>query len=79
MYGIIILFNKTTGRLGIACDMESARLKFKKETGKQLSDIFLLHQCCLFIRVIIGIIEHTVADIDTSIIPLPQAISQIHP
>ena len=79
VYGIIIIFNKTTGRLGIACDIESARSQFQKETGQKLSDFFLLHQCCLIIRDIIGIIENTIADIDTSIIPLPQATLQLHP
>ena len=37
---IIIFFNKNTGRLGLACDIESARTNYKKEKNECISDFF---------------------------------------
>ena len=74
---IIIFFNESTGRLGLACDIESARTNYQKEHNNAISDFFLLHQCCLIVRDICAMIESCIEDIDTSITPLQQGVPHV--
>ena len=77
-HNIIVFFNESTGRLGISCDIEAARTNYKKENNNNtLSDFFLLHQCCLIVRDLCEMIESCIHDIDTSIIPLQQAVPHV--
>ena len=71
VHGIIIFFNDDTGRLGLACDIESARINYYKQEHKSISDFYLIHQCCLILRDLCEMIENTILDVDTSIIQLP--------
>ena len=71
VHGIIIFFNDDTGQLGLACDIESARMNYYKQEHKSISDFYLIHQCCLILRDLCEMIENTILDVDTSIIQLP--------
>ena len=70
VHDIIIFFNERTGRLGLACDIEQARRNYKKKENSIISDFFLIHQCCLILRDLCGMVESTISDIDTCMIPL---------
>ena len=70
VHNIIIFFNFDTGRLGLACDVELARANYYKSEHKSISDFYLIHQCCLILRDLCGMIENTILDVDTSIINL---------
>ena len=71
VHGIIIFFNDDTGRLGLACDIESAHINYYKQVHKSISYFYLIHQCCLILRDLCEMIENTILDVDTSIIKLP--------
>ena len=70
VHDIIIFFNYETGRLGLACDIELARINYYKKEHKNISDFYLIHQCCLILRDLCEMIENTILDVDTSIIQL---------
>ena len=72
-----VIHERMYRRLGLACDIESARTNYQKEHNKAISDFFLLHQCCLIVRDICAMIESCIEDIDTSIIPLQQGVPHV--
>ena len=70
VYNIIVFFNTSTGRLGIACDIENARKEYRQKHNANISDFFLIHQCCLIIHDLCLMIEETISPIDCSLTPL---------
>jgi hypothetical protein len=78
IHDTIVFFNESTGRLGIACDIEAARLNYLNKTNTRISDFFLIHQCCLIVRDICMMIEPIISDTDTCLISLQRSSSQIH-
>ena len=65
VHNIIVFFNTSTGHLGLACDIEKAR-----KDSLQISDFYLIHQCCLILNDICTMIEDTICPIECSIVPL---------